>query len=216
MQEILEIIPVGPFQCNCIILGDPQTKEAIVIDPGDEVEAILDRVKKHGLCVKNILHTHTHIDHIGGTTALQKATNARVMLHKADLPLYEKMDMQGRFLGLPPSKIQTPVAPDEFLKEGQQIEAGNIRGTVLHTPGHTPGSCGFYFPHLDQKGILFPGDTLFAGSIGRTDLWQGDYDQEIQSIKKKYLILPDQTIVVPGHGPNTNIGQEKQSNPFLN
>ncbi len=216
MQEIIEIIPVGAFQCNCIILGDFETKEAIVIDPGDEVEEILDRVKKHGLRVKSIVHTHTHIDHIGGTTALQKATNGRVMLHKEDLFLYEKMDMQGAFLGLPPNKIEKPVAVDEFLVDGQQLEVGKIKGMVLHTPGHTPGSCGFYFPTLDQTGILFPGDTLFAGSIGRTDLWKGDYEQEIQSIKKKYLTLPEETIVVPGHGPNTSVGREKQMNPYLN
>ncbi len=215
MQAILEIIPVGPFQCNCIILGDPETKEAIVIDPGDEVDSIVKKIHAHGLQVKSILHTHTHIDHIGGTTELQKKVDGRVLLHPEDLFLYENMEMQGRFLGLPPSKVQKPVAPDEFLKDGQEIKAGKISGTVLHTPGHTPGSCGFYFPQLEQAGLLIPGDTLFAGSIGRTDLWKGDYPQEIDSIKKKYLTLPDEVIVLPGHGPATTIGEERQHNPFL-
>ncbi len=215
-QEILEIIPVGPFQCNCIILADPKTREAIVVDPGEEVLKIVKTLQANQLQVKLILHTHTHIDHIGGTTALQKITNGRVMLHREDLFLYEKMEMQASFLGLPAGSTQPPVPPDEFLKDGQEIQAGEVSGTVLHTPGHTPGSCGFFFPKLKQSGVLVPGDTLFAGSIGRTDLWKGDYDQEIASIKKKYLTLPDETIVIPGHGPNTTIGREKQSNPFLN
>ncbi|MBL7684743.1 MAG: MBL fold metallo-hydrolase [Deltaproteobacteria bacterium] len=215
MHEIIDIIPVGAFQCNCIILADPQSKEAIVIDPGDQVTDILARIRKLDLKVKSILHTHTHIDHIGGTTALQKETNARVLLHAEDLFLYEQMAMQGAFLGLHPNQVQNPVPPDEFLKDGQEIQAGSISGTVLHTPGHTPGSCGFYFPKL-ESGLLIPGDTLFAGSVGRTDLWGGDYDLEIQSIKKKYLSLPDETIVIPGHGPNTSIGREKRMNPFLN
>lgn len=215
MQQILEVIPVGPFQCNCIILGDPETHEAIVIDPGDQVEDIVRRLEQHGLKVTSIVHTHTHIDHIGATTDLQKRTNARVLLHKADLSLYEHMADQGAFLGLPTDQVMTPVPPDEFLTDGQEIKAGHIQGEVIHSPGHTPGSCGFYFPNLETAGILFPGDTLFAGSVGRTDLWQGDYDQEIASIKKKYLTLPDEVIVIPGHGPATEIGRERQVNPFL-
>lgn len=215
MKEILEVMPVGLFQCNCIILGDPETKEAIVIDPGDEVEAILARVKKHGLTVKKILHTHTHIDHIGATADLQRQTNARVLLHKEDLFLYENMESQGRFLGLPPTKTMTPVPVDEYLHDAQAITCGQLAGTVFHTPGHTPGSCAFFFPQLQQAGLLCPGDTLFAGSIGRTDLWKGDYEQEITSIKKKLLILPDPVVVIPGHGPTTTIGSERHHNPFL-
>ncbi|MFO1518841.1 MAG: MBL fold metallo-hydrolase [bacterium] len=216
MQTVIEVLPVGAFQCNCVILGDPQTKAAIVIDPGDQVEEILERVRHHGFQVKLILHTHTHIDHIGGTTELQKQTNGRVLLHQEDLFLYENMPMQGAYLGLPPTKVMTPVPPDEFLKDGQAIVAGPLEGEVLHTPGHTPGSCGFYFPKLHEAGILIPGDTLFAGSIGRTDLWKGDYAQEIASIKKKYLTLPDEVVVIPGHGPETSIGIERHHNPFLN
>lgn len=215
MKEILEIIPVGPFQCNCIILGDPATKEAIVIDPGDETAKILSKIKGHGLTVRSIVHTHTHIDHIGGTTTLQEKTSARVLLHRADLFLYENMAEQARFLRLPPEKAMTPVPPDEFLTDGYELSAGGLKGQTLHTPGHTPGSCAFFFPKLKQAGVLFPGDTLFAGSVGRTDLWEGDYDEEIRSIKKKLLSLGDETIVVPGHGPGTTIGFERQNNPFL-
>lgn len=215
MKQILEILPVGPFQCNCIILGDPDTKEAMVIDPGDQVADIVAKLEQHGLKVTSIVHTHTHIDHIGGTTELQKLTNARVMLHKDDLNLYEHMADQGAFLGIPMDQVMKPVPPDEFLSEGQEIKAGNIQGEVIHSPGHTPGSCGFYFPKLEEAGILFAGDTLFAGSVGRTDLWGGDYEQEIASIKKKYLTLPDEVIVIPGHGPASQIGRERQSNPFL-
>ncbi len=213
---MMEIIPVGSFQCNCILLADATTQEAIVIDPGDEIEKIRRRIEEKGLKVKLILHTHTHIDHIGGTTELQKITNGRVLLHKEDLPLYENLEAQAAFLRLPPSKVYKPVPPDEFLIDGQQIKAGSLSATVLHTPGHTPGSCGFYFPKLKDSGILFPGDTLFAGSVGRTDLWGGDYDLEISSIKKKYLILPEETVIIPGHGPQTTIAREKVHNPFLN
>lgn len=216
MPEILEIIPVGPFQCNCILLGDPITKEAIVIDPGDETAKILKKIEAHGLTVRSILHTHTHIDHIGGTTELQERTNGRVLLHKEDLFLYEKLPEQAAYLGISQKSFGAPVPPDGFLKDGQEIGAGNISGAVIHSPGHTPGSCGFFFPKLKEAGILFPGDTLFAGSIGRTDLWKGDYNQEIDSIKRKYLILPDEVVVIPGHGPATKIGFERQHNPFLN
>ncbi len=215
MQEIIEILPVGAFQCNCVILGDPETKQAIIVDPGDEIAAIMQQVEAHGLQVTSIIHTHTHIDHIGGTTALQAQTNGRVMLHKEDLFLYEKMGDQGAFLGLPPQDIMEPVPVDEYLVDGQELSAGGIKGEVLHSPGHTPGSCGFFFPQLREAGLLIPGDTLFAGSIGRTDLWKGDYAQEIDSIKKKFLTLPDEVIVLPGHGPETSIGRERQHNPFL-
>ena len=215
MQEIIEVIPVGRFQCNCILLADPQSKEALIIDPGDEVEVIMEKVKRHGLNVASIVHTHTHIDHIAGTTELQRRTNGRVLLHKEDLLLYEKIDLQASFLGLPMSQLEKPVPPDGFLKDGEALQVGVITGTVLHSPGHTPGSCGFFFPKLREAGVLCPGDTLFAGSIGRTDLWKGDYDQEIASIRKKYLVLPDEVIVIPGHGPETTIGRERRQNPFL-
>ena len=179
------------------------------------MEKIVKRLTLHGLTVKSIVHTHTHIDHIGSTTALQKATNGRVMLHKDDLFLYENMPLQAQFLRIPSFKVQQPVPVDEFLVDGYALQAGSLEGQVIHSPGHTPGSCGFFFPKLQGPGTLFPGDTLFSGSIGRTDLWQGDYDQEIASIKKKYLPLGDEVIVIPGHGPKTTIGFERTNNPFL-
>lgn len=216
IKVVIDVFPVGTFQCNCIILGDPTAKEAIVIDPGDEVERIVKRIKFHGLTVKSIVHTHTHIDHIGGTSSLQAQTNGRVLLHKADLPLYENMPLQAQFLGLPPTKGKKQVPVDEFLVDGYSLKAGSLEGQTIHSPGHTPGSCGFYFPKLQGVGTLFPGDTLFSGSIGRTDLWEGNYDQEIASIKKKYFPLGDDVIVIPGHGPKTTIGFERLHNPFLN
>lgn len=215
MKEILEIFPVGPFQCNCIVLGDPVTLDAIVIDPGDQIIHIMEKVQKHGLKVRQIIHTHTHIDHIGATTELQQKTNARVALHKEDLFLYENLAEQARFLGLPASRVTSPVPVDEFLIDGYAIKVGDLEGVTLHSPGHTPGSCSFFFPKLREAGMLFPGDTLFAGSIGRTDLWKGNYDQEIASIKKKLIPLGDEVIVIPGHGPQTTIGLERRNNPFL-
>lgn len=215
MNEILEVIPVGPFQCNCIILGDPTTREALIIDPGAEVNRILERVSHHRLQVRSILHTHTHIDHIGATAQIQKGTNARVLLHKEDLFLYENMAEQARFLRMPPSDAVTPIPVDEYLIDGYAVSCGPLKGQTIHSPGHTPGSCSFYFPKLNENGILFAGDTLFAGSVGRTDLWQGDYQQEIGSIKTRLLPLGDETIVIPGHGPETTIGFERLNNPFL-
>ncbi len=213
-MHIIESFPVGAFQCNCIILGDAETKEAIIVDPGDDIAKIMKVVDKHGFQVKSIIHSHSHIDHIGATTELQQRTNGRVLLHKEDLFLYEKYNEQAQFLRLAP-KASKPVPPDAFLNDGDELVAGNVKGVVLHSPGHTPGSCGFYFPELKVTGLLIPGDTLFAGSVGRTDLWGGDYDLEIQSIKKKYMTLPDETVIIPGHGPETTIGFERQHNPFL-
>ena len=212
---IVEIFPVGLFQCNCILIGDPKTKKALVIDPGDEVQKIMQRVTKHQLTIESVLHTHTHIDHIGATTALQKLTNAKVFLHREDLFLYEKMAMQADFLGIASDQVETPAEVSSFLTDGSEVSAGQLKGQAIHAPGHTPGSCGFFFPDLSQVGVLFAGDTLFAGSIGRTDLWKGDTHQEISSIKKKFFPLGDEVLVVPGHGSATTIEIERKENPFL-
>ena len=207
---IIETFPVGPLQCNCTILGDPESGEAIVIDPGDEGPKVLRRLAAHGLKPKAILITHTHLDHVGANQDV-KDSGARLMLHEKDLPLYDNLAMQASFIGL-----ETPARADvdEHIHQGDVIRfgAGGDSVQVLHTPGHTPGSCSFF---VESQNLLLAGDTLFAGGIGRTDLWGGDYDQEIASIRKRLLPLPDATRVIAGHGPDTTIAAERSSNPFL-
>lgn len=208
---IIETFPVGPLQCNCTILGDPETGEAIVIDPGDEAMKVLKRLSAHGLKPKAILITHTHLDHVGGNHEVREKTGARVMLHEKDLPLYDNLSMQAQMIGL-----DTPVRGkvDEHIHQGDVIFFGSKGDSieVLHTPGHTPGSCSFF---LQNRNLLFSGDTLFSGSIGRTDLWGGDFDTEIRSIRERLLPLPGKTRVITGHGPDTTIAEERDSNPFL-
>lgn len=210
----VKTFPVGSFQCNCTILGDETTGEAVVIDPGDEAPRILAELEKKSLKVKYILHTHAHLDHIGATRLVQEKTGGKIGLHKDDLFLYENIAMQGQFLGL---RIDPQVPPvDHYLEHADVLEWGGTQTKVFHTPGHTPGSITFHMKDvLSQKDLLFAGDTLFMGSIGRTDLWGGDYDLILDSIKTKILTLKEDTVVVCGHGPNTTIGQEKKFNPFL-
>jgi hydroxyacylglutathione hydrolase len=256
-------IPVGMLQCNCSIIGDPVTREALVVDPGDEVTRILGLIGRHRLIVKAIVSTHAHIDHVGGLSKLHRYTGAPVLMHRDDLPLYQAMEMQASFLGIVPPEL-TEI--DQLLKEGDVLRWGSFEAQVLHTPGHTPGSVSLYLPHnagkvtapeppkipivLDESGQeisvadlmnkrvpdeaaddnaaeeesvklqqpapqLFAGDTLFAGSIGRTDLWGGSMEQIMDSLRGKLMHLPDETIVFPGHGPVTSIGQERHLNPFL-
>lgn len=221
---IHEVIPVGLLQCNCSILGDPATGEAIVVDPGDEVDRILEILRRHSLKPRAIVSTHTHIDHVGGLAALHKATGAPVVIHEADMPLYQGLDVQAQWLGVP-----TPaIAPIEsFVREGDALRWGSFAARVLHTPGHTPGSISLLVDeqpaaqevssavHDHASPSLLAGDTLFQGSIGRTDLWGGSYPEIIRSIREKLLALPDDTIVYPGHGGTTTIGDERESNPFL-
>jgi hydroxyacylglutathione hydrolase len=209
---IVETFPVGMLQCNCTVLGDPAAQEAIVVDPGDEVEKVLAVLRKHGLRCKAILNTHTHIDHVGANQELRDATGARLMLHEADLPLYDNLKIQSEWMGgMMPAPPRAPV--DEHVHQGDVVKAGVLAAEVLHTPGHTPGSLCFHLP--GKQPLLLSGDTLFAGSIGRTDLWGGDYDQELQSIRTRLLALDDATRVICGHGPGTTIGQERKRNPFL-
>jgi glyoxylase-like metal-dependent hydrolase (beta-lactamase superfamily II) len=200
-------IPVGMLQCNCSIIGDPVTREALVVDPGDEVNRILDLLGRHKLTVKAIVSTHAHIDHVGGLSKLHKYTGAPVMMHREDLPLYQAMDVQAAFLGVMPPEL-TDV--DQVLADGDALQWGSLEARVIHTPGHTPGSVSLYMPPE-----LFAGDTLFAGSIGRTDLWGGSMEEIMDSLRGKLMALPDDTVVHPGHGPTTTIGEERQSNPFL-
>lgn len=207
---IHEILPVGPLQCNCSVIGDESTREAMVIDPGDEIEDILALVQKHNLTVKQIVITHAHIDHVGGAMKLRAATGAPILLNQNDYSLLKMLDMQAQWVGMAaPGKVEI----DQSLSPADTLRAGSLAASVLHTPGHTEGSVCLYFP-AEQK--LIAGDTLFAGSIGRTDLPGGSYDKIIHSLHEKVLALPDETIVVPGHGPVTTIGEERVSNPFLN
>ncbi len=206
---IHEILPVGMLQCNCSVFGDEGSGEAIVVDPGDEISRILQAVSSHGLKVKAIVITHAHIDHIGGAQKLKRATGAPVYMNAADEELQKMMDVQAEWLG-----TQTPeaVAIDVSVKDGDRLTMGTADFQVLHTPGHTQGSISLYIPS-EQK--LVAGDTLFQGSIGRTDLPGGDFAQIQRSIHNKLLSLPEETVVIPGHGDNTTIGEEKQFNPFL-
>jgi glyoxylase-like metal-dependent hydrolase (beta-lactamase superfamily II) len=206
---IHEILPVGPLQCNCSILGDETSHEAIVVDPGDDIPRIVSILKRHQLTVKSIVITHAHIDHIAGANKLKQLTGAPILYNQNDLPLVKMMDMQAGWLGIPTPEVSAPDAP---LIDGQTITVQGISGSIIHTPGHTQGSVCLYIP---EQSILLAGDTLFAGSVGRTDLPGGDHRQLITSIKGKLMALPDRTVVVPGHGPNTDIATEREENPFL-
>lgn len=206
---IHEIFAVGPLACNCSVLGDEQTLESMVIDPGDDIENVLAIVRLHRLAVKQIVVTHAHIDHVGGAMKLKAATGAPILLNQNDAMLLRMLDVQAGWIGVaPPGEVIV----DGDLKEGETVRAGAIAGIVLHTPGHTEGSVCLY---LAAEKKLLAGDTLFAGSIGRTDLPGGSTEKIMQSLHGKLMSLPDNTIVVPGHGPLTTIGDERETNPFL-
>lgn len=227
---IHEIIPVGMLQCNCSILGDPETGEAIVVDPGDEVERISEILGRHNLKVRLIVSTHTHIDHVGGLARLHNATGAPVLIHEGDLELYRHLDVQAQWLGVPTPEM---MRIQDFVKEGDALRCGSLEARVLHTPGHTPGSICLVVDRATEKGKvagvqtrgeragspgiarLISGDTLFQGSIGRTDLWGGSYPQIINSIREKLIVLPEEMPVYPGHGDATSIAAEREGNPFL-
>jgi glyoxylase-like metal-dependent hydrolase (beta-lactamase superfamily II) len=206
---IHEILPVGPLQCNCSIVGDETTRDAMVIDPGDDIADVVAIIQKHNLQVRQIVITHAHIDHVGGAMKLRQATGAPILLNQNDYALVQMLDMQAAWLGM---KSPGQVEIDNSIGDADKVEAGPLVANVIHTPGHTEGSICLYFP-AQQK--LIAGDTLFAGSIGRTDLPGGSYDKIIRSLHEKVLPLPDETLVVPGHGPLTTIGDERESNPFL-
>ena len=228
---IHEILPVGMLQCNCHVVGDPVTREAIVVDPGDDAGRILEVIERHHLKVVAIVVTHAHIDHVIGLRRVRQSTGAPVYLHPDDLELYRILDIQASWLGM---KSPETVQVDQPAREGDVIRWGGYEAQFLHTPGHTPGSICLYMPSDMPRpsgdaaagsaaksaakrgtGRLFAGDTLFAGSIGRTDLWGGSFEGIIRSLKGKLLELPDGTIVYPGHGDATTIGKERATNPFL-
>jgi hydroxyacylglutathione hydrolase len=206
---IHEILPVGPLQCNCSIVGDETTRDAMVIDPGDDIADILAVIQKHNLKVRQIVITHAHIDHVGGAMKLRELTGAPILLNQNDYALLKMLDVQAAWLGMgAPAQVEI----DQAIGDAEKIQAGSLVANVIHTPGHTEGSVCLYFP-AQQK--LIAGDTLFAGSIGRTDLPGGSFEQIIRSLHDKVLALPDETVVVPGHGPLTTIARERESNPFL-
>jgi hydroxyacylglutathione hydrolase len=206
---ILETFPVGLLQCNCTLMGDEESGEAIVIDPGDEIGRIHRRLTELGLKLMQILVTHAHIDHVGGALKLKRLTGAPILLNENDLPLLRMIDAQAGWLGMETPEV---APPDASLADGLTVGLERFPAQVLHTPGHTQGSVCLHFAPLK---MVIAGDTLFAGSIGRTDLPGGDGRQIIESIASRLMVLPDETRVIPGHGEETSIGAERESNPFL-
>ncbi len=201
-------IVVGVFAENCWVVGSRRTGEGIVIDPGDQPDEILALARDMGVTVKLIANSHAHVDHILGAWGVKDATGAQFLLHQGDLEIARSAGQHAAMmLGRP---VEAPPAPDAFLRDGDEVEVDGLKLKVLHTPGHTRGSISFY-----TDGLLFSGDTLFRGSIGRTDLPGGDYAQEMASIVDKLLALPDDTVVLPGHMEETRIGVERQTNPFV-
>ncbi len=204
---IIEMLEVGPFAENAYVIGCEETKEAVVIDPGAEPERILAAAAEHKLNVTRIINTHAHIDHIGAVEAIRKAKKAKFLLHETEAPFVAGYDQQCRFFGV---RFGDKPTVDGFIAEGDVIEVGKLKATVLHTPGHSPGGLCFNFGDC-----VFAGDTLFFGSIGRTDLPGGDYNTLISMINNKLMTLPPKTKVYCGHGPATTVGREKDGNPFL-
>jgi hydroxyacylglutathione hydrolase len=206
---IHEIFPVGPLACNCSILADETARRATVVDPGEDVQTILAILARHRLTVEQIVVTHAHIDHVGGALELKRLTSAPIYMNQHDLPLLKMMDMQAGWLGV---TVPDVAAPDVDARDLLDLRIAEQPAQVLHTPGHTEGSICL---HLPAEKLLLAGDTLFAGSIGRTDLPGGDLKKILRSLKERLLPLPDATRVIPGHGAETTIGQERETNPFL-
>jgi hydroxyacylglutathione hydrolase len=208
-ELIVETLPVGHLQCNCTILGDPVSRKAIVVDPGGDAELLIERLLELDLQVERIIHTHAHLDHFLASGKLKEATGAKLALHRDDLFLWDMLEDQCRMFGIPFEK--TP-PPDQWLEHEEKIEVKGVQGKALHTPGHTPGSMCFLF---EKQKLLIAGDTLFQGSIGRTDLWGGDYQKIEESIREKLYTLDEDISVITGHGESTSIGDEMRSNSFV-
>jgi glyoxylase-like metal-dependent hydrolase (beta-lactamase superfamily II) len=209
----LDVFPVGPIQANCILLGDSEAGSLAVIDPGEEAERITERIEASGLAPAMVLHTHGHIDHAGGTADLHRRLGDEVPigLHRDELQLYLGLQMQGRMFGI---EAQTPPQPTLWLEHGQRIALGGLVLEVRHTPGHSAGGVSFVV-HGAPEPMVIVGDVLFAGSIGRTDLFGGSFPILERSIREQIYSLADETRVICGHGPETTVGREKASNPFV-
>ena len=208
---LIETFAVGPLQCNCAIVADPATREAVVVDPGDEPDRILEALSGAGLKPIALVHTHAHFDHVGCSALLKRITGAPIYMHEGDHPLYENLEEQGKAFGIQTGK---PTGVDRLLVHGDRIPIGGGALHVLNTPGHTPGSLSFRMEGAEGD-LLFSGDTLFRRSIGRTDLWGGSMDQILDSIRRELLTLPGGLRVIPGHGPDTTIAEEGRRNPFV-
>jgi glyoxylase-like metal-dependent hydrolase (beta-lactamase superfamily II) len=222
--------PVGPFQCNCRLLVCPQTGEGILVDPGDESERILKEIKAaeaqlgRPILIRYLAHTHGHLDHIGATRGVKEGLSIlnsmssqtpKIALHSGDEELYQNLQMQGNLFGM---KFDAPLAVDHYLEDEEIIEVGALKFSVIHTPGHSPGSVCIRLHEdssLKSSETVLSGDTLFRGSVGRTDLWGANQEEMFKSIRQRILVLDDDTRVCPGHGPNSSIGLEKRENPFL-
>jgi len=206
---IRETFPVGLLGCNCSILGDEDSHEAIVVDPGYDIPRILALLAKHQLTVRQIVITHAHIDHVASAQSLKQITGAPILYNQTDLPLVAMMDVQAGWFNL---AVPNVLPPDHSPADGEKVSVSGIDGEVIYTPGHTEGSISLYIP---KENLLLAGDTLFAGGVGRTDLPGGNYGKLLTSIRERLLPLPDATVVIPGHGEMTTIGTERASNPFL-
>ena len=205
-ELIVETLPVGHLQCNCTILGDPVSRKAIVVDPGGDAELLIERLLELDLQVERIIHTHAHLDHFLASGKLKEVTGAKLALHRDDLFLWDMLEDQCRMFGIP---FEKPPPPDQWLEHEEEIEVKGVQGKALHTPGHTPGSMCFLF---EKQKLLIAGDTLFQGSIGRTDLWGGDYQKIEESIREKLYTLDEDISVITGHGEPTSIGHEMRNN----
>jgi glyoxylase-like metal-dependent hydrolase (beta-lactamase superfamily II) len=206
---IIKMLAVGPFAANCYIVGSSQTKQGMLIDPGAEAETVLKTVQQAGLTISVILITHAHVDHIGALREVQARTNARFFAHEAEKGFVFSAPMR-MLTSIGVSPVKSPSSPDRVLKDGDHVDVGDLRFEVLHTPGHSSGGiC------LSGHGVVFSGDTLFNLGIGRTDFPGMSHERLIESIRDKLMVLPDETVVYPGHGPSTTIGRERRGNPFL-
>ncbi len=208
---VIDSFAVGPLACNCSIVGDPDRREAVVIDPGDEPDRILEALSGSGFKAVALIHTHAHFDHAGCSALLKRITGAPILMHAGDRPLYQNLTVQGQTFGL---SLDAPGIIDRTLEGGDRVACGKQELEVIHTPGHTPGSLCFRMPGEDGD-VLFSGDTLFRRSIGRTDLWGGSTPQILDSIRSRLLTLPGGLRVIPGHGDETTIADEGKRNPFV-